>query len=67
MFIIEGEIPDYRNEAVIRTIRLLAPFVYDVSPGDHTQVTLRPACELESGSIYIGEWNESDMRHGKGI
>ena len=22
--------------------------------------------ELESGSIFIGEWNMNDMRHGKG-
>jgi hypothetical protein len=29
-------------------------------------VSRRPPMELDSGSIYDGEWNSTDMRHGRG-
>ena len=41
--------------------------MYDCPLNDDVVLILRPACELDSGSIYTGEWNENDMRHGKGI
>ena len=34
---------------------------------DGVSVTLKPQVKYENGSMYLGEWNNEDNRHGRGI
>jgi hypothetical protein len=50
----------------------LSSFNYEeTAPGEHdtsgTSVTYKDRVVLESDSYYIGEWNERDQQHGKGV
>jgi hypothetical protein len=44
----------------------LGDFIYDQDSEVGGEVSAKPPMELDSGSIYVGEWNFSDERHGKG-
>jgi hypothetical protein len=41
-------------------MKTLAPFDYGEGTTDNTVVHKRNAMMLESGSVYIGEWNSDD-------
>ena len=34
---------------------------------DGVSVQIKPQIKYEDGSLYLGEWNEEDKRHGRGI
>ena len=65
--ILEGPIPDFTNEAVKKALSNIPEFEYNADPSDFGEVTHKPPMELDSGSIYVGDWNDNDMRNGRGI
>ena len=64
---IKGDIPDYRNNNVKQTQTSLPPFVYDFNLNDNVAVHSKNAAKLENGAIFIGEWSDKSLRHGKGM
>lgn len=63
---IAGDLPDFYNPITAEIVQKLEPFNYD--PNDPESINIkRGPVKLESGAIYIGEWNDHFERHGRGI
>ena len=60
------EVPDYSDSVTKATFLQCGAFVYDNISSSQVLVHRRGPVELENGAIYIGEWNESQQRHGRG-
>ena len=63
---LDGEIPDFTNDAVKKSLANIPEFKFEVDPALFGEVIEKRPMELDSGSIYVGEWNDDDMRHGRG-
>ena len=62
----QTEVPDYSNPATKTASMKYGSFNYNDIPSDGVKVFKRGPVELDNGAIYIGEWNESNQRHGRG-
>lgn len=65
--VLTGVVPDYSNPITIEAEKKVGPFVYDAYFQDNMEVTAKGPIEFEDGSIYTGEWNLNEERHGKGV
>ncbi|CAG9322820.1 unnamed protein product [Blepharisma stoltei] len=63
----ESLVPDYSTIATRQVESILGPFVTTNTPNDSTTKIKRGPCEIENCSIYTGEWNTNNQRHGYGI
>lgn len=63
---IQGEIPNYSNASTIAASRKLGAFNFEGDDNDGIARIQRGPVQLENGAVYIGEWNDTLERHGKG-
>ena len=61
-------IQDYSNLYTKKTEQILGPFLYDQpNSSDQPELNDKGPYELDNCSIYLGQWNNKNQRHGKGI
>ena len=61
-------IPDYSNSATRETEQKLGSFRFDkLSAEESRNLIEKPPFELDNGAIYIGQWNKTSQREGRGI
>ncbi len=65
--VLGGVVPDYSNPITIEAEKKVGPFTYETQSQDNTELITKGPIEFEDESIYIGEWNLNEERHGKGI
>ena len=61
------EVPEYANPATLLTEKKLGEYEYNYSLGDKVAVIPRKPVLLDNGAVYVGEWNQDNERHGKGM
>ena len=63
-----AEVPDFSNAETRATELRLGAFKYEKSP-EKEDYTLgeRGPYELDNSAVYIGQWSNMGMRHGRGI
>ena len=64
---LQQELQKYSNPATLAAERRCGPFTYQNIESDGVKTTLKPATVLENGAVYIGDWNDNNERHGKGM
>lgn len=61
-----NKVPDYSTHATRNVENILGSFIYLDSFNDASTTEKLGPVEMENGAIFIGEWNKSKERHGKG-
>ena len=61
------EFTKYSNPATLAAERRCGPFAYSVIDDDAVKVLAKAPVTLENGAVYVGEWNENNEKHGKGM
>lgn len=59
--------PDYSTPKIRKIERKLGPFKYDRRVQEKEAIKQRGPIRFSNMSVYLGEWNMYDEKHGKGI
>ena len=58
-------VPDYPNSTIKQILTKIGPFIF--REGDISGVSRKGPVLLENGSVYTGDWNDKNERHGTGM